>query len=189
MSGIEVAALLFDLDGTLVDTHEANYLAYRDAFRGSGHELTRETFAPTWGQDSRDFIPRLLPGIDSDGVRAIRSAKSVAYLSYLDVTVPNVPLIGFLRASRGLQRSALVTTAKSDNGAAILERHELTDLFDVTVFGNELENSKPHPEAYRKALSRLGVAPEDALAFEDSDAGAASAAAAGIRVLRVGAFA
>ena len=189
MSSTEVAALLFDLDGTLVDTHEANYLAYRDAFRDSGHELTRAAFAPTWGQDSRDFIPALIPGIDPGGVQAIRAAKSLAYLNYLDVTVPNAPLIGFLRASRGLQRSALVTTAKADNGTAILERHDLTELFDVTVFGNELENSKPHPEAYRKALSRLGVAPEHALAFEDSDAGAASAAAAGIRVLRVGAFA
>jgi HAD superfamily hydrolase (TIGR01509 family) len=102
--------------------------------------------------------------------------------------VPNLPLIGFLRASRSLQRSALVTTAKADNGGAILERHGLTELFDVTVFGDELENSKPHPEAYTKALDRLGVDAEDSLAFEDSDAGAASAHAAGIRVMRVGAF-
>jgi beta-phosphoglucomutase len=188
VTSLEVRALLFDLDGTLVDTHEANYLAYRDAFRRSGYELTREDFAPTWGQDSRDFIPRLIPGIPASQVSVIRSDKAVAYTDYLDVTVPNLPLIGFLRATRAVQRSALVTTAKADNGTAILERHGLTELFDVTVFGDELENSKPHPEAYAKALDRLGVAAEDSLAFEDSEAGAASARAAGIRVMRVGAF-
>ena len=131
-----VEALLFDLDGTLVDTRAANFQAYRDAFAESGHELTPEQFDGTWGRDSRDFIPDLIPGIDQSGVDTIRAAKSRRYVDLLDRTRANDALVGFLRLVAPTHRTALVSTAKSANGRQILEEHRLTELFDVVVWGD-----------------------------------------------------
>jgi len=180
-----VQALLFDLDGTLVDTREANYLAYRAAFAESGHELTPEQFDTTWGRDSRDFIPDLLPGVDAAGVDTIRSAKSRLYADLLDRTTVNGALVAFLRMLAPSHRTALVSTAKSGNGRQILETHGLTPLFDVVVWGDEVTRSKPDPEGYLRALELLGADAADALAFEDSETGRRAALAAGVAVVEV----
>ncbi len=180
-----VQALLFDLDGTLVDTREANYLAYRDAFAESGHELTREQFATTWGKDSRDFVPELLPGIDAAAVDRIRSAKSRLYADQLHRTTANDALIAFLRMVAPSHRTALVSTAKSRNGRQILDTHGLTPLFDVVVWGDDVTRSKPDPEGYLRALELLDADPARSLAFEDSETGRTAALAAGLPVLEV----
>jgi beta-phosphoglucomutase len=184
-AGGSVQALLFDLDGTLVDTREANYRAYRAAFAESGHELTLEQFAATWGRDSRDFIPDLLPGVDPGGVDVIRSAKSRLYAEELHRTAANDALVAFLRLVAPTHRTALVSTAKSGNGRQILETHGLTSLFDVVVWGDEVTRSKPDPEGYLRALELLGVEAGQSLAFEDSETGRQAALAAGLLVLEV----
>lgn len=183
--GRALQALLFDLDGTLVDTREANYLAYRDAFAESGHELTAESFATTWGRDSRDFIPDLLPGIVPAAVDTIRSAKSRLYAEQLHRTTVNDALIAFLRLMAPTLPTALVSTAKSANGRQILDTHGLTPLFDVVVWGDEVACSKPDPEGYLRALELLGADPRHSLAFEDSETGQQAALAAGLTVLEV----
>ncbi|RBY91747.1 HAD family phosphatase [Blastococcus sp. TBT05-19] len=180
-----VRALLFDLDGTLVDTREANYEAYRAAFASAGHELTPEQFATTWGKDSRDFIPDLLPGIDVAAVDSIRAAKSTLYADLLDRTTVNTALVAFLRLVGPSHRTALVSTAKSGNGEQILAAHGLRELFDVVVWGDDVAVSKPDPEGYLKALAELGVDAADGLAFEDSETGRQAALAAGLSVLEV----
>ena len=180
-----VRALLFDLDGTLVDTREANYLAYRAAFAESGHELTAEQFGTTWGRDSRDFIPDLLPAADAAAVDMIRAAKSRLYADLLQRTTANDALIAFLRLLAPTHRTALVSTAKSGNGRQILDAHELTPLFDVVVWGDDVERSKPDPEGYLRALELLGADAAEALAFEDSATGRQAALAAGLTVLEV----
>jgi beta-phosphoglucomutase-like phosphatase (HAD superfamily) len=183
--GSVVGALLFDLDGTLVDTREANYLAYRAAFAESGHELTREQFETTWGRDSRDFIPDLLPGAPTAAVDTIRAAKSRLYTDQLHRTSANQALVGFLRLVAPTHPTALVSTAKSANGRQILDAHELTPLFDVVVWGDEVTRSKPDPEGYLRALDLLGADASSSLAFEDSETGRKAALAAGLRVLEV----
>lgn len=180
-----VRALLFDLDGTLVDTREANYQAYREAFAASGHELTPDQFATTWGRDSRDFIPDLLPGIGPGEVDTIRATKSRLYGDLLDRTTANAALVAFLRLVAPTHRTALVSTAKRDNGELILREHELRDLFDVVVWGDDVARSKPDPEGYLRALELLGADAATSLAFEDSATGRQAALAAGLMVLEV----
>lgn len=185
----EIRAVLFDLDGTLVDTREPNFRAYRSAFATVGYDLDRETFEGTWGQDSRDFIPALLPGISAEGIAGIRRAKSEAYAAGLGSAVPNETLIAFLTQLAPVTATGLVTTAKEANARAVLAHFGIEQAFRVLVFGEDVEKSKPHPAAYDLALSRLGVRADEAIAFEDSDTGVAAAAAAGIGVVRIGRFA
>lgn len=85
-------------------------------------------FERTWGRDSRDFVPELIPGISPETSEALRVRKSVVYQRYLDQTVPNTVLIEFLRLVAPFHKTALVSTAKSANGRQILAAHCLEDL-------------------------------------------------------------
>lgn len=180
------AAALFDLDGTLVDTRKANYLAYRDAFAAHGLQLTEAAFAPTWGMDSREFIRLLVPTADDALIDAIRVTKAQRYPAALRHSRPNTALISLARTLAAHIPIGLVTTAKRANVDAVLEVHRLSTMFTIVVTGDDVTKPKPDPEPYQAALTRLEIAPKDVLAFEDSHVGITSARSAGLRVIQVG---
>ena len=72
-------------------------------------------------------------------------------------------------------KTVLVTTASGENVRAILRHFDLEHAFDFVITGDDVTRHKPDPEAYRLALARLQLEPDECLAFEDSDVGAASA--------------
>lgn len=180
-------ALLVDLDGTLVDTAGANRAAYARALAEVGVHVDAAALGPRVdGRNWRQFLPELLAeaGVTADAA-AIARRKAVLYAEAARDTRPNGALVALLRASRPALATALVTTASARNAHAVLDAHALAGLFDVVVTGDDVAEHKPHPAAYRLAAERLGLAPGECVAFEDSAIGAASAEAAGIPVLRV----
>ncbi len=186
-----IKAFFFDLDGTLVNTYEADYLAYRDAIMEiTGIPVTQPDFDRTHGKEMRHKLADLTPSISEDEILQIGVQKKVHYAKYLHLTKPNKPLIDFLRTlSQDDQKIVLVTTAKRHNAMLVLEAHDISQYFSEMVFGDEVTASKPHPEPYLIALEKTGLNPGDVIAFEDSDAGVASATAANIPVIRIRSFA
>lgn len=186
-SDAAVAALLFDLDGTLVDTADANARAYAMAL-----DEARIVVAPdamrrlSHGRNWRQFLPEIISAAKSDAdAAAIAKRKRELYPAMLDDVRLNEGLLALLRSARETFRTALVTTASRVNVLAVLERKRIADLFDTLVTGDDVSRHKPDPEAYQLAARRLGVAPALCLAFEDSAVGVASAQAAGMRVVAV----
>jgi beta-phosphoglucomutase len=182
-----IQALLFDLDGTLVDTAEANYTAYSQALAEFGvqaepHAVAQVAADRQW----REFLPELLRGanVDADPARIARR-KGELYRHAFPFVRVNSPLIALVGAVRPLLRTALVTTASASNVGAILEHFGMQELFDAVVTGDDITRHKPDPEAYRMAAERLAVPAEACLVFEDSEVGTASAIAAGMAVVRV----
>jgi HAD superfamily hydrolase (TIGR01509 family) len=183
----KLRALLVDLDGTLVDTAAANYAAYAKALAEIGVTVDQDSFdAAAKGRNWRHFLPTLLQaaGVTADPA-AVAERKKNLYPSFIPQARVNAPLIHLIGACRPLMRTGLVTTASRSNTLAVLAHHGLSDLFDIIVTGDEVACHKPDPEAYRLAVSRLALRPCDCLAFEDSDAGCASARAANVEVVRV----
>ena len=182
------AAFLFDLDGTLVDTAAANFAAYARALREVGVEVERAAFdAIADGRKWRDFLPPILQraGSTADPAR-IAARKTALYPEHMGETRVNAALVALLRALRSTPlRTALVTTASAANVRLVLDVHGLLDLFDVIVTGDDVSAHKPDPGAYLLAAARLGIPAAACVAFEDSDAGVASARAAGASVVRV----
>lgn len=186
-----IKALFFDFDGTLVDTHEANHLAYKQAIEDvTGIELvsTELNSLIRQGMSSRDFLPKVLPNATSEIIDAINTRKKDTYKAFISLVVPNTYLIEFARKMAKTCTIALVTTAKKANAETVLSEYKLRDIFDFCIFGDEVTMMKPDPEAYLIALERSGVEASEALVFEDSDKGAKAAEAAGISVIRVGDF-
>lgn len=179
-------ALLVDLDGTLVDTRAANYLAYAEALAARGVTVDRERWdEAAQGRNWRQFLPELLRPVPDAEPGDVAAHKARLYPSKLVHTCVNHALARLIQSGREGWRTALVTTASAANAAAVLRHHRLEGLFDLVVTGDDVERHKPFPDAYRLAAERLGVAPAECLVFEDSDIGMAAAAAFGACCLRV----
>jgi len=179
-------ALLVDLDGTLVDTKEANYRAYAAALAGVEVTLDRDWWtARADGRNWRQFLPELLAGSPSAKPELVAAEKARLYPFMLEHTRLNEALASLIASARPGLRTALVTTASRGNVAAVLAHHDVASLFDTIVTGSDVEHHKPAPDAYLLAASRLAVAPGDCIAFEDMEIGERAALAAGARCVRV----
>lgn len=184
------AAVLWDMDGTLVDTEPAWFAAeYALAARAGGH----------WDDDlARSLIGRDLltsAGILREHLGLAEPAEDIVE-ELLDHVVASVAEAAPWRPGaeallRGLRTAgtpvALVTMSYRRLVDRVLEALDVE--FDAIVTGDVVEHGKPHPEPYLRAAAALGVDPADCLAIEDSETGSRSAEAAGCVVLSVPAHA
>jgi HAD superfamily hydrolase (TIGR01509 family) len=183
----KLRALLFDLDGTLVDSERANHTAYSRALFEAGAQIQPDDVARTaGGRQWRDFLPALLrdAGVDCDPA-AIARRKGELYREMVGELRVNSALLSLAAGVRPGLRTALVTTASAESVQEILRHFGIVSTFDLVITGDDVTRHKPDPEAYRLALARLRVHPRECLAFEDSDVGMAAASAAGVPVVRV----
>ncbi len=185
-----ISAFFFDLDGTLVNTHQSNYRAYLSAVRDvTGIELGVELMERIKaGESSDQFLSELIPEISPDVIAKINTRKKEVYPDHLDASELNEFLSTFLEQMAAHYTTVLVTTAKKKNAMAVLRQYDLERHFTHTIFGDEVSSMKPHPEAYQLALKKAGVKSEEAIAFEDSDKGIQAANAAGIKTIHIRSF-
>ena len=191
MTGTEgiagVAAVLWDMDGTLVDT-EPDWIASEfELIEAHGGTWSHEHAMNLVGNDlieSGRYIHEH-SGIDLEPSEIVEELLD-RVMARVNVTVPWRPgaleLLADLR-ERGV-RCALVTMSYRRFVAPILDSLP-PDTFEVVVTGDAVTQGKPHPEPYLKAAAILGVDPAGTIAIEDSNTGARSAEAAGCTVLVV----
>lgn len=180
-----IKALFFDLDGTLVDTHMANYEAYNSALNEVGVKISYDDFRKSIGYQANTFLRWFAPGLTDDEYSELSKRKAVHYKETAKRSVPNRVLIDFLHQSRKSCKIVLVTTAKRENAMVVLKQHDLQYCFDDIICAEDVKKSKPSPECYELALNRNGLLPTEVLAFEDSQPGVEAAEKAGISVLVV----
>lgn len=180
-----IKGVFFDLDGTLVDTHDANYQAYKAAIAKQGRIIDFEGFRQTIGMQAQDFLPMLAPGLSAGQYQSIATDKARFYKELIHATVPNRALIDFLKYISVHHIVVLVTTAKRANATAVLGHHGLDDIFTAIVTAEDVSQSKPSPEAYLLALNLVGLNADEVIAFEDSETGIQAAQAANIAVMKI----
>lgn len=178
-------AVLFDLDGTLVDSSKAHGFAYHRAFMEYGLEVAPDAFARFEGQSHLEVMAGLKAG------RRLEVADEVIHLRKTELfadelhRVEPLPLLGLVATLRSRVPIGLVTSAKRRTASDALRANVTLEAFDVVVAAGEAAASKPDPAPYIEACDRLGVLPEGVIAFEDSPAGLQSAQAAGVQVVPV----
>lgn len=172
--------IMVDLDGTLFDTKEVNYLAYQEAVQQFGYKIDYKYFCEHGnGRHYMDFLPQITTK-NRDILCEIHRRKKQAYSKYMGKARINNRLVDLLRLSKEEYNIALVTTASRENAYDILQKFGLTGLFDLTLTNEDVIKRKPDPEGYLKAINYFGVRPEECIVFEDSDVGIEAASKAGV---------
>ncbi len=177
------AALLFDCDGTLVDTLGLYRECWREVFGRHGFEMTDAWFTAWAGRSLEPFIEAAFPGL-SPQVREEIGARGLAlFRESTHLLEPLEHVVTIARQHSGVLPMAVVSGGPRVAVLETLAAVGIGDLFDTVVTVDDVARGKPEPDAYLLAMERLGVNPEQCVAYEDTAIGIASAAAAGIRVV------
>lgn len=173
-------ALLFDCDGTLVDTMHLHRIVWHQIFGRYGFEITDEWWEETGNVALIPFVRAAVPDADLDLINAMNDEAIVLFNESLHLLRPLEHVVEVARANHGRLPMAVVTGGYRDAVIPSLDAVGVTGLFDVIVTADDVIESKPAPDVYVLAAQRLGVDPADCVAYEDSAIGMASARAAGV---------
>lgn len=185
-----MTGVLWDLDGTLIDSAEHHWISWQRALREEGYSVTREQFRASFGQRN-DRILRAWLGAEAtdETIRRIGDAKEVAYRTLMREDgldgLPGARAWIERLAARGW-RQAIASSAPRLNVEAVLDVLGWHGKFEAIVAAEDVRRGKPDPEVFLTAAARLGVEPGACVVVEDAAAGVAAGRSAGMRVIGIG---
>jgi beta-phosphoglucomutase len=185
-------AAIFDLDGTLVDSYDAHYEAWRRISASHGVEVTVDAYYAHFGRRNEDLLREcwLRAGrgeLSHDEIAALDHEKEAAYR---ELVAAHFPLMEGARELVESLRIAGFRTAVGSSGPPLNVQRAVDGLalahpFDAIVTGRDVKRSKPDPECFLLAASKVGVDPSRCVVFEDAPAGITAAKAAGMRCIAI----
>jgi beta-phosphoglucomutase len=175
-------ALIFDMDGTIVDSDPVHLRAFADAFAPYGVNVDEDIFrTKISGRTNPLIFGALLPDVPAEEHPRLADEKEAHYRKLAGDLEPLHGLPELIAwAERHDLRLALVTNGPRLNVEHTLRALRIAERFEVTIAGEDVARAKPDPLPYLTALDRLSLSPDEAIAFEDSPAGLKAAKAAGM---------
>jgi beta-phosphoglucomutase family hydrolase len=180
--------LIFDLDGTLVDSMPAHFAAWCEALAsyGAAGVFQEDVFYAMGGRPTQDIVRELNSEYDLHlDPESVAFAKRECFMRHLERLAVHEEVVEFARTQYGKVPMAVATGGTRIVAEKTLQATGLSELFDDVVTADDVKHGKPDPEVYLRAAERIGVAPEKCLALEDAPAGIMSAQAAGMEVVTV----
>jgi beta-phosphoglucomutase family hydrolase len=182
-------AVLWDMDGTLIDSEEFHWISWRNTLANDGVTITREQFLSSFGQRNDSIIPRWLGAAATpERIERISKAKEVLY-RHLVRSDGISPLPGVASWIHRLHKEgwlqAIASAAPRANIDAVLEALSAAHIFQGIVSADDVHRGKPDPEVFLIAASRVGVSPESCIVVEDAVAGVQGARSAGMKSIGV----
>jgi len=182
------AGLLFDIDGTLVDTDALHLKAFNQVFGPYGHHFDEARFkAELQGFSLAAIRQAFLSDLPEQQQIDVLDEKEAVFRDMARAELkPMAGLIALLDAADAASLPMVaVTNAPRANAEMMLEGLGIRSRFRAVILGDELEHGKPHPMPYLEGLKALGAKAELSVAFEDSRAGVQSASSAGIATVGI----
>lgn len=181
-------AVIFDVDGLLVDTETADYHAWRELHEEFGVPLSLDEYcysAGLYGSWEKMYADlSAVCGLPEDELHARRSPRFKALVA--ELLQPTPELTGLLQRLREHEiRRGVASSSDADWVAYLLGGLKIRGEFGAVVTGDDVTHRKPAPDVYQLAAERLGVDPRQCVALEDSAHGIAAAQAAGLRAIAV----
>jgi HAD superfamily hydrolase (TIGR01509 family) len=183
-----ISAVIFDLDGVLADSEpwwnqiDAKLLSeYGVSYRGEYHQNVVGVSYPIAVEFYRNAF-----GIKAPTEQMMKRRGEIAAEFFADRVCPFPGTKEILQQLSQLKlRLAVATSSVSASARPFLDRHQLTQFFEVVVTGDEVERGKPAPDIYLRAAEKLNLSPDKCLVVEDALAGIAAAKAAKMRVVAI----
>ena len=182
-----INAVIFDLDGLLIDSEKISYHLYRDLLQSYGHEFSVEEYARNYSGKTgvgnmNALIEKFHLPIDVDEGRRWMKEREKKYLEDgIDLKAGAKKLLEYLNENH--YKIVLATSSSRNRAVEILQSHYIDEYFDDMVFGAEIGRGKPYPDIFLKACEKVGKMPEECLVLEDSEAGIQAAYAAHVPVI------
>ena len=177
-----LSAILFDFDGTIVNTDTIHYKIWKDFLLEYNVEINEEIFKSNFaGRHNPDIIRDVLPNLSVQESEQFAEEKEARFREQASLLEPIKGFAELLAWSKEHHlKNALVTNAPKLNAYFMLEALQLKESFDIIILGEEQIAAKPDPTPYKVALEKLGIDAQQAIAIEDSPSGMRSAVDAGI---------
>jgi HAD superfamily hydrolase (TIGR01509 family) len=176
-------SVLWDLDGTLIDSEQYHWFAWRDTMAAQGVALTHEQFLKTFGLRNDAIIPQWIPNATPDRAEQIARDKEQLYRRLVHEGGLD-PLPGVRHWTERLAHEgwlqAIASSAPRENVDAVLAVIGLDRYFQAIVSAEDVTLGKPDPQVFLTAAARLGSAPAQSVVVEDAPAGIEAARRAGM---------
>jgi len=188
-----IRAVIFDLDGVIVSTDEYHFQAWKQLANSLGIPFGRESNDRIRGVSRMESLEVVLEKSGKryslEEKRELAERKNAYYRELLKGLSPADVLPGVVAMIKALKdrQVKVAIGSSSKNARTILRAVGLEDEFDVIADGNHVTRSKPSPDVFTIAGTRLGISPDECLVVEDAAAGVEAGLAAGMEVLAVGA--
>jgi beta-phosphoglucomutase family hydrolase len=188
MSIGELEAVIWDMDGVIADTAPYHFQAWQEVFQKRGINFTTEDFKRNFGRRN-DTIVRYALGKNAspDEVDVVATEKEENYRRRVAQNIKSLP--GAIELIRALKehgvKMAIASSAPMENIQLVTRGLAVNNYFQVIVWGREVTEGKPSPQAFLLAARRLEVEPRNCVVIEDAVAGVTAAKRAGMKCLAV----
>ena len=184
----DIKAFIFDMDGTIVNNIPYHTKAWLQFLRRYDIQIKEEELHPKIFGVSEEIMPRFFGrDLSAERNKSLGDEKEALYRNLYKDIIEELPGLTHLLqiAKKKNIAVALATMSDLQNISFIVDKLGLRSSFDLIAGAEQITKGKPHPEIYELVLSTLGLKPEDAIVFEDSQGGILSAKAAGIPVVGI----
>jgi beta-phosphoglucomutase len=187
-----IKAVIFDLDGVIVDTAHYHFIAWQRLAEELGIAFTEKENERLKGVSRMRSLEIILEiggvSLSHEKKEELATKKNGWFVEYIEAIRPEEIFKGVKEMLQSLRakgyRVALASSSK--NAETVLRLLQIKDLFDAVVDGTMITHSKPDPEIFLLAAKKIGVDPSQCIVFEDAEAGVESALAAGMKCVGVG---
>ena len=187
-----IKAAIFDLDGVIIDTAHYHYIAWKRLASEFNINLTIEQNERLKGVSRMRSLEIILElgniKLTEEEKEKLATRKNAWFIEYIESIRPEEIFPGVKELIHAMKekRIKIALASSSKNAARVVELLKIGSLFDAIVDGTMITNTKPHPEIFLLAASKMGVPPAECVVFEDAEAGVEAALAGGMKCVGVG---
>ncbi|HEX8061245.1 MAG TPA: beta-phosphoglucomutase [Cyclobacteriaceae bacterium] len=187
-----IKAVIFDLDGVIVDTAHYHFLAWRRLAKELGVDLTEKDNEKLKGVSRMQSLQIILDMgkvvISKEKKESLADRKNEWFREFIEAMKPDEIFPGVKELISAMRKKGIriALASSSKNAPRVIQLLGIQNLFDVLVDGSMIIDTKPDPEIFMLTAQKLNLAPKECLVFEDAEAGVEAAINAGMKCVGVG---